>query len=319
MTAASTSLLALCLAAVLMPGCSRDEPTRSAAPALASAVDYPSSAAYDEQRRTLFVGSYSSGSIEPIAIGAGASSLHALPQDGRTDVLRIRIDEARQRIWVLSSKGLDVYDANRSQLLRRIAVEAVSQHSEDHCFPDVALDAHGNAFVSSATQTRLARVDAESFDVTQQELQLDSDRMLDFGFSAIVFSRTSDRLYAASATNGTLWEIDTARNEARKLPISQPVLGACALHTALKAGAPGEVLYVARGFRDGVARIELSQTAGPYRVDMVLTQRPLVAPTDFVSVGSSLLAVVSQLSQHRDFRGDGGARPPFRIEFVGRS
>ena len=140
-----------------------------------------------------------------------------LPLDSRKHVLRIRLDAQRQRIWVLASDAVYVYDYVNSRRTHRIAIDALAQHSSDHCLPDMALDRFGNAFVSSATQTLLTRIDAESLELTQRELQLDSDQDKDFGFSALAFIGRNDTLYAASASTGALWRIDPAQNRAIKM------------------------------------------------------------------------------------------------------
>ena len=302
--------------------CTDVRPSTSTATAaeLGSGVAYPSSAVYDARAGVLLVASYTNGSIQRVAITGGmrSTSSPVLPLDGREHVLRIRLDAQRQRIWVLASDAVYVYDYVNSRLTHRIAIDALAQHSSDHCLPDMALDRFGNAFVSSATQTLLTRIDAESLELTQRELQLDSDQDKDFGFSALAFVGRSDTLYAASASTGALWRIDPAQNRAIKMDISQPVFGACALQ-ATSSGRPDSasgadlVLYVAGGFHDGVKRIELSKTDLPYRVTTLQTARPLIAPTDFVAVNSQLLIVSSQLSRHPDFNGDGEMRAPFTL------
>jgi hypothetical protein len=285
--------------------------------ALDAGVSYPSSAAYDPHANALLVGSYENGSVARIPASGTKRGANALPHDGRRHVLRVRVDAQRHRIWVLASDALYLYDTRSAQLTRRIALDALSQHSNAHCLPDMALDRSGSAFVSSAVQASLVRVDAESFEVTRHEVQADSEHGKDFGFSAMVFAGEDDTLYAASAATGGLWKVDPARNRATRIELSQPLWGACALH----AGPPRDtskpdaatVLYVAGGFRDGVKRIDLAGSDPPYRVTSAQAARPLTAPTDFVLVERKLMIVVSQLSQHPDFNGDGRPIPPFAI------
>ena len=237
------SALLLCtllatFASVLTAGC-KDVPPAARVVAAASAgfdagVLYPTSAVYDPRANVLLIGSYADGSIQRVSAmeDAPRARLAGLPLDGRQHVLRIRIDATRHRIWVLSSDGLYLYDGESLKLTHRVATEALSQHSSEHCLPDMALDRSGNVYVSSAMEPRYMRVDAESLDVRQHVVQVDSEQGKDFGFSAMRFAGEDDTLYAASATIGTLWKIDPRKNHATKIALTQPIWGACALHAA---------------------------------------------------------------------------------------
>ena len=284
------------------------------AEAMDAGVPYPSSAAYDRDARALVVGSYADGSVR--LVDPGRTQARAAPRrladGGREHVLRVRIDGPRHRIWVLASDALYLYDARTSQLERRFAIDALSQHSSEHCLPDIAVDRYGNAFVSSAIAPELFRIDAASLELSKREIRVDADESKDFGFSAIAFADGSDTLYAASAMTGALWTIDHARKTAAKIALSQPVWGACALRFAPSA-PDGVALYVAGGFRDGVKRIDLSAHEGTRSVTAVQTGFYPATPTDFVAIDRKLLVVSSQLSEHPDFNGGGQPKTPFRI------
>lgn len=293
-------------------------PAPVAARVLDAVVSYPSSAAYDARADVLLVGSYSDGSIQRVQATSGAPLTAMLPLDGREHVLRIRLDAKRNRVWVLASNGLTVYDADTLLLSRRMAIDALTQHSSEHCLPDMALDRLGNVLISSAMQASLMRVDAQSFEVTHHVVEVDSDHGKDFGFSALAFVGGDDTLYAASATTGALWKIDLVHNRAAKLALSQPVYGACALRgvvAAIPGSQPGAdtVLYIAGGFRDGIKRIELAGTELPHRVSTVRTTSAPIVPTDFVEIDRKLMIVSSQLSHYPEFNGDGRPTAPFSI------
>ena len=304
--------VAVCVAA-LASGAHHTQPE-----ALDAGVPYPSSAAYDSAAGVLVVGSYDDGSVR--LVDSGRTSVRAaprrLPDDGRTHVLRVRTDVPRHRIWVLASDALYLYDARSSQLERRFPIDALAQHSSEHCLPDMAVDRHGNAFVSSAIAPELFRIDATSLELSKREIRVDADEDKDFGFSAITVAGDGETLYAASAMTGALWKIDRVRNTAAKMNLSQPIWGACALRLALSAPASGPdsaALYVAGGFRDGVKRVDLSVRDGAHSVTTVQTAFYPAVPTDFVSIDRRLLVVSSQLSEHPDFNGGGQPKTPFRI------
>src|SRR5687768_9288778 len=171
-------------------------------------VPFPSSAAYDAQTNMLLVGSYTNGSIQRVSLSGRKASAagFTLPQDGRDSVLRIRLDSERGRIWVLGSDRLYLYDSRDSRLVHEIAIDELSQHSSQHCLPDMAVDRSGAVFLSSAMQPVLWRVDPVSFEVDKRKVHVDADQTMDFGFSAVVFD-DAETMYAASATSGALWRV----------------------------------------------------------------------------------------------------------------
>jgi hypothetical protein len=109
---------------------------------------------------------------------------------------------------VLAADALYLYDITSSQLIRRVAIDALAQHSSEHCLPDMVLDGGGTVFMSSAIEPKLWRVDASSYALTEHRINVDSDVQKDFGFSAITFAGKDSALYAASASTGALWKID---------------------------------------------------------------------------------------------------------------
>jgi len=283
---------------------------------IGSPVAYPSSAAYERQTDSLIVGSYGDGSLArvPLAQQRGLPRAPALPLDGRQNVLRVRLDDSHARLWVLASDAVYVYEMPSARLLVRIPIDAMGQHSSEHCLADMALDGAGNAFVSSAMQPQMMRVDARTFETTHRVLQPDVDRDKDFGLSALAFA--DGTLYAASAGIGRLWKLDYARGTAEHVDISEPIFGACALHAvppAAGAAVAQPVLYVAGGFRDGIMRVDLPASTGPARVSAVNAKGTPVVPTDFAIVGRDLYIVSSRLAEHPDFQVDMAAPSHFSI------
>src|SRR5690242_18127068 len=113
------AIFATC-AAAFTPACSDVQPSApiAAVPELSSGVPYPSSAVYDARAGVLLVASYTNGSIQRVAISGGVRTTNspALPLDRREHVLRMRLDDQRQRIWVLASDAVYVYDYVNSRL-----------------------------------------------------------------------------------------------------------------------------------------------------------------------------------------------------------
>lgn len=299
-----------CLAACVcvLGACGKPPPSHTVAdPFFDAAVSYPSSAEYDVRAKDLLVGSYDDGAVRRVAMtGVKANSARALPQDGRKHVLRIRLDTERQRIWVLDSAGLYAYDAGSSKLIRHWTLDE-TQHSNEHCLPDIALHPSGTLFVSSAIRPKLWRIDGATLEASDHDIRTDADEGKDFGFSALAFAGDSNTLYAASALTGALWKVDPSRDEATKLSLPAPLTGACALHAMHDRGR-GETswsLYVAGGFREGAARVQLSPDGRAVSVNPVKRAMRAAAPLAFVQTDRDLLLVSSHLGDHPEFNGAG--------------
>jgi hypothetical protein len=297
-------------AAALIAGCGKPAPTTpDAGIALDTGVAYLSSAAYDVRAKSLLVGSYEDGAVQRISLaGKGAQiRIGALPQDGRTHVLRIRLDAQRQRIWVLDAAGLYAYEAASSRLIRRWPLDE-TQHSNEHCLPDIAVHASGTVFVSSAIRPKLWRIDGATLESTDHDIATDADTGKDFGFSALAFAGEDSTLYAASAMTGALWKVDAMQHTATKLNLPRPLYGACGLHAVRAAGQRATAawsLYVAGGFRDGVMHVALSNDGLAGHVAAMKRGIRAVVPVDFVQTDRDLLLVSSHLSDHPEFNGSG--------------
>lgn len=138
----------------------------------------------------------------------------------------LRVDAARNRLWVLDQDAVTVYDNTNGRRLRRVVLpDWVLAGPRDACPPSLALDASGAAFVSSNVVPVLWRVDPQRFQVTQIALELDADADKDVGFTSLSFSEDG-ALIAAGATFRSAWRIDVRTGRATKVA-SSPAPGAC--------------------------------------------------------------------------------------------
>ena len=94
--------------------------------------------------------------------------------------------------------------------------------------PDIALDRAGSAFISSNSQSKLWRVDANSFKVKEYEISLLGKERWDIGFGALAFA-ADGTLFAAASSANSLWKIDVARASASLVEFYHPPVKACAL------------------------------------------------------------------------------------------
>jgi len=174
--------------------------------------------------------------------------------EGRLEALRVQVDVARNRLWVLHGDGVYVYEITTRRRIGRIGMfvgEPVN------CAPDLALDPSGAAIVSSNVRAVLWRLDPERFEARRQELARDTDRQKVVGFTGLAFA--DGLLFGVDALHGSLWKIDLAAGKAEKLALSSPVRGACGLARQKPAqAAPGRSVVLCAVGEKWTRRIEVS-------------------------------------------------------------
>ena len=154
----------------------------------------------------------------------------------------VRVDPARNRLWVLDLEGISVYDNTNGRRLRRIVLPewiVLSKHYS--CLPDLALDSSGTAFVSSNALPVLWRIDPQRYEVTRIELALDTDNDKDVGFTGLSFTGDGT-LLAAGAMAAALWQIDPSAASARKIASYPSIASGCDPATLVRAGQDQTVI-----------------------------------------------------------------------------
>jgi hypothetical protein len=153
---------------------------------------------------------------------------------GGREALRIRIDAARSRQWVLTLDGVRVYDARTRALIREIALPGWSV-ARILCHPDLALDRSGSALVSSNIEPKLWRIDGDSFEVGMREIRLNEREKWDVGFGALAFS-SEGTLFGLTYRGGTLWRVDIHKGVAHIVRSYPGILKTCELTPQLVSG-----------------------------------------------------------------------------------
>ena len=148
-------------------------------------------------------------------------------EHGPQRALRVKVDAARNRLWVLALEHVYVYDITGKQLIRRVVLPHRSV-AGFVCAPDMALDRSGSAFISSNVESRLVKIDAEDFGIKAQEITLRAGANRDIGFGALAFA-ADGALFALTAHEGSLWRIDAATLNASEVELSERMLGVCTL------------------------------------------------------------------------------------------
>ncbi len=139
------------------------------------------------------------------------------------DVLRVREDVLRNRLWVLTLDEVRVYNTATTgkRLIRKIALPNWSVVGfRNVCMPDIALDRAGTAYISSNGQARLWRIDADRFDLKNYAISFDESEGRDIGFGALAFA-ADGTLFARTTPGGLLWKIDITKASAIMIGVNK--------------------------------------------------------------------------------------------------
>jgi hypothetical protein len=318
--AAALAQLAVWLAAVsLLAGCEvRDRWT------LPSPDFYPAALDYWPRGRVFVVGGYHDGTIRHLS----AEGSHVADQpsadraDGRRGAIRLKVDEARDRLWVLDLDALYVYTLRERKLLQRIGLPRATP-SKAACLPDMALDAaSGTVYVSHNERPEIHRVSAEAagagFRATRIALRDAAGQAIEGGISALVLLDKSRALIAGSAAGGKLWRIDPESGAASALS-SGAFRGICGLAAHPDENPPpyhqlnSSTLYASMGFGNEVLKITIAPGGKGFRAARLAPSMPVSSPVSLVAFSKYLVVTSSQLARHQDFGGDNDADEPFRL------
>lgn len=159
-------------------------------------------------------------SATPSNAGSSAS-------DSQGDVLRVRTDRPRSRVWILALDEVRVHDLVDRRLIRRIALPPWSV-AAGLCMPDMVLDRSGSAVISSNADPVLFRIDAADLRLSQHVVRLRGKENWAIGFGALGFD-SAGVLHGLVASGNSLWRIDAAKGIAERIESYDPPLDRCAL------------------------------------------------------------------------------------------
>jgi hypothetical protein len=153
--------------------------------------------------------------------------------DGGQDVVRVREDLVRNRLWVLTLNEVRVYNTATTgkRLIRTIALPNWSVVGyRNVCMPDLVLDRSGSAFIASNGEARLMRIDADRFALEDYAISFRERAGMDVGFGALAFA-SDGTLFARTTPGGMLWKIDVARASATMAVVKKLPVDPCTLTT----------------------------------------------------------------------------------------
>ena len=164
-----------------------------------------------------------------VALRPPYAALLEAHQDGDQQALRVRVDTARNRLWVLGLDDVHVYDIAGRRLIRRIALpEWYVAVADLICKPDMALDRSGAVFISDNLRPTLWEIDPESFQLKRHVIRLVKRANLDTGFGGLAFA-PDGTLFGLTSSAGSLWRIDIGDASAHQVEPDTFMPDACAL------------------------------------------------------------------------------------------
>ena len=151
---------------------------------------------------------------------AGCDGGPAAAQGGAIPKVRVQVDAARNRVWLLTAEGIAIYEPVVPGRVLRVPLLGwqISERPKG-CVPQFALGPEGEAVIASDAVPVLLRVDPETLKATRHELRLDdgsgTDR--DTGIAALRYDSARGAYFAVSRQDGSIWLIDRELRRARRM------------------------------------------------------------------------------------------------------
>ncbi|WP_327304795.1 SMP-30/gluconolactonase/LRE family protein [Streptomyces sp. NBC_01298] len=301
-----TLTAALTLGAAPAEGARTDaSPAISTAFALPGEKVFPEGIAADPRTGTVYVGSYTSGTIYRARSGERAARVF-LPAgtDGRHTANGLRVD-GHGRLWVTdSTAGVSVYDTRSGARLAHFEIPG----SAPRFLNDLAVTPDGTAYLTDSVRAVVYRVAPEQLAAGSGPLlpaydlsgRLTPSPAGSFSLNGITADPAGRFLLTVDMTAGDLYRIDPASGA-----VSRVALTGGDLKTADGLDlAPGGVLRAAQNTRNTLSRWQVSADGTRARLVRTVTDPSLQIPTTLARVPGRTLVVRSQFDR------DGGVLLP---------
>jgi sugar lactone lactonase YvrE len=276
----------------------------------------PEGLAHDPATGAFFLGSLYKRKVVRVGADGQVRDFTASGQDGLWQVLGMKVDAARRRLWVVTAAGeeagpqegcsaLLVYDLGTGTLARRYFLDNAEAR---HFLNDVALAADGRAFVTDSRTGGVWRIDPgrDGFTPLVKPFTFDYP-------NGIALSADERRLYVADGTKG-ISIVDPASGDVR--PLSHP--GNVSLYgiDGLYVHASGLIGVQNGAGTERIVRYRLDGEGTQVRsLDVLESRNPVFAiPTTGVLVGASFYYIAN--SRIDQLGADGRLKSRARLEPV---
>lgn len=271
---------------------------------LPGAKVFPEGIAADPRTGTVYVGSYTDGTIYRARSGGRTAEVF-LPSgtDGRHTANGLRVD-GHGRLWVTdSTAGVSVYDTRSGARLAHFEIPG----SDPRFLNDLAVTPDGTAYLTDSVRAVVYRVTPDQLAAGSGPLlpAYDLSGMLtpspagSFTLNGIAADPAGRYLLTVDMTAGELYRIDP-----RTGAVSRVALTGGDLKTADGLDlAPGGVLRAAQNTRNALSRWQLSADGTRARLVRTITDPSLQIPTTLAQLPGRTLVVRSQFDK------DGGPMP----------
>ncbi|MFE2284094.1 SMP-30/gluconolactonase/LRE family protein [Streptomyces sp. NPDC059443] len=265
---------------------------------LPGAKVFPEGIAADPRTGTVYVGSYTDGTIYRARSGERTAEVF-LPSgtDGRHTANGLRVD-GHGRLWVTdSTSGVSVYDTRSGARLAHFEIPG----SDPRFLNDLAVTPDGTAYLTDSVRAVVYRVTPDQLATGSGPLlpAYDLSGLLapspagSFTLNGITADPSGRFLLTVDMTAGDLYRIDP-----RSGAISRVALTGGDLKTADGLDlAPGGVLRAAQNTRNTLSRWQLSADGTRARLVHTITDPSLQIPTTLAQLPGRTLVVRSQFDK----------------------
>lgn len=260
---------------------------------------HPEGIAYRESAKTFYVGSASDGSIQTVTKDGRPKIIQRSGLDGRKKALGMKIDEIRNRLWLVDNECVYIYTLDSNKLVKKLSASAISK-AKNLALNDLVLDEGGSAYITDSFNPQILRVDGKSLaiELWAQLRGIPYGQQNDFPYNlnGIVFAPDQKSLIAVKTNDGTLWRIDVATKNVVQIPLAEPVTKG----DGLVNGESGE-LFVIRNFENKISKVDLNESGTTKRKVATVESKGLKTPTTAVYLREEkeLVVVNSQFGENQ--------------------
>ena len=234
-------------------------------------------------------------------------------------VTRVRVDEARSRLWVMSPAGICVYDLQSLRLTRHLPIGEMTTYRLANGLADIALDAQGNAYViDTGIDPVVYRIESGTLAVAVWNKAAPpsgpgvySPRL--FLLNAVAVTPQGGHVVYVDAYSGTLHVLDIATRQRSTVAMPHTLFEVNALAAAPSGAIPGGIaLYAVSARNNSVTVVEIDRGLKTARARIYATKH-LDNPLAATLVRGSVFVTNSRLLQHPEVSGDRAKPRSFSI------